>query len=70
MSAFSLLLLTPKPNWVPFILINTPPVLSLIGSITMWVARLKESVALQKIMVTLLIIFPPVSAIIPFVFFN
>ena len=70
MSTFSLMLLSPEPNWFPFILINTPPVLSIIGSIIMWVARFNQSVSLQKTMVKLLIILPPVCAITPFVLFD
>lgn len=65
MLIFAPLLLTPKPAWPAFILLACPMLIALVCSIVMWVARQKQNINLQKIMVAILAVFPVVSVIFP-----
>lgn len=58
-----LVLAPPNPSWIAFLLFVLPPILAVIGSIVLWVARSKDNERLQKRMAVALIIFPVISVI-------
>lgn len=62
-----LVLAPPNPSWIAFLLFVLPPILAVIGSIVLWVARSKGNARLQKRMAVALVIFPVISVIPLFV---
>lgn len=56
-----LVLAPPNPSWTAFLLLVVSPVLAVIGSVVLWVARSKGNEPLQKCMAVALIIFPIIS---------
>ena len=62
-----LVLAPPNPSWTAFILMILPPVLSVAGSVALWIARYNENDIAQKHIALALIILPVISVIPMFV---
>lgn len=64
-----LVLAPPNPSWVAFVLLVSPPILAVMGSILLWVAKWKDNLSLQKTM-SIVLIFFPVLSVIPLFIWN
>lgn len=53
----------PNPSWIAFFLLVSPPFITFIGCIILWVARWKNNLRWQKIMAAALVIFPVVTVV-------